>query len=126
MVFRLIAPDWAKLPKKTLEGQFNDADLRALNEQGYNVYYFVNQPNSVEAGKPVDGSQITKFDWVFIDVDLKDKVYESKEECISIIQDLDLQPTQIVDSGNGIHSYWRVTNMDAMSYLRFQRRLMRL
>ncbi len=35
-------------------------------------------------------------------------------------------PTKVIDSGNGIHAYWKVSSLDAMSYLRFQRRLMRV
>lgn len=130
MVFRCIAPDWAiqkgQISQKTLEGQFSDTALRNFNSQGYNVYYFVNQPDTVDLSKPVDGSQITKFSYCFVDMDLKDEVFSSKAEFISLIKDLDLEPTKIVDSGNGVHIYWKVQNMDAMSYLRFQRRLMRL
>lgn len=127
--FRLIAPDWAleeKKIKKSLEGQFDEIDLKLLNADGYNVYYFVNPPSSPDGTKPVDGSQIDKFDWVFIDMDLKDGVYPDKDAFIDTILAADLPPTRIIDSGNGVHVYWKVSNLDAMSYLRFQRRLCRL
>jgi KaiC/GvpD/RAD55 family RecA-like ATPase len=126
-VFRLIAPDWAKkLTKKSIEGQFDEIDLKLMNADGYNVYYFVNPPTSLNSDKPTDGSDIDTFSWVFIDMDLKDKIYASKEQFIETILAADLAPTRIVDSGNGVHVYWRVTNLDAMSYLRFQRRLCRM
>jgi KaiC/GvpD/RAD55 family RecA-like ATPase len=126
-VFRLIAPDWAKkLTKKSIEGQFDEIDLKLMNADGYNVYYFVNPPTSLNSDKPTDGSDIDAFSWVFIDMDLKDKIYASKEQFIETILAADLAPTRIVDSGNGVHVYWRVTNLDAMSYLRFQRRLCRM
>jgi len=130
MIYRLIAPDWAltegKITKKAIEGQFSNADLHSLNEQGYNVYYFPNAPSVYDPSKIVDGSQIDKFDWVFIDMDLKDGVYPNKDAFIDTIIAADLNPTRIVDSGRGVHVYWRVSNLNAMSYLRFQRRLCRL
>lgn len=129
MLYRLIAPAWAVTErglKKAIEGQYNTTDLHSLNEQGYNAYYFVNQPSVIDLSKPCDGSMIDSFSWVFVDMDLKDLVYPNKDAFIDTLLAADLPPTKIVDSGNGVHVYWRVTNLDAMSYLRFQRRLMRL
>lgn len=60
-----------------------------------------------------------------MDFDLKDKAYESKEAFLEALADFELHPTMIVDSGNGIHAYWKVSDLDAMSYLRLQRRLVR-
>ncbi len=126
MLCRLIAPAWATNLKKTMEGQFSETDLKSLNEQGYNVYFWPNPPETPDSSKPVDGSQITSFSQVFVDMDLKDEVYPSKDAFIETILAADLAPTRIIDSGHGVHVYWRVTNLDAMSYLRFQRRLCRL
>lgn len=129
MLYRLIAPEWAMQEhnlKKALEGKFSKAELKELNEKGYNAYYFVNPPSVIGTSKPTDGSQIDSFSWVFVDMDLKDKVYPSKDAFIDTILAADLQPTKIVDSGRGVHVYWRVSNLDAISYLRFQRRLTRL
>lgn len=129
-IFRLIAPKWALdngfITKKTLEGQYSDSELTVLNKQGYNIYYLVNRPSQYDSTKIVDGTDIDIFDWCFVDCDLKDGVYTGKDAFIETLLATDLPPTKIVDSGNGVHSYWRISNLDAMSYLRFQRRLTRL
>lgn len=129
-LFRLIAPQWAlnKNPKlrRVLEGQFNPPDIRQFNNDGYNIYYLPNYPSHYNKGITVDGTHIDMFEWVFVDCDLKDGIYESKEQFIEVIGAVGIAPTKIVDSGNGVHAYWKVSNLDAMSYLRFQRRLLRL
>lgn len=126
MIYRLISPEWANLKPKVLEGEFTQAEIVEYNAAGYNIYYLPNAPTQYEKGKPIDGSMIDQFNWVFVDCDLKDKTYASKEDFIATIGEIGIEPTTIVDSGNGIHVYWRVQNLDPMSYLRFQRRLMRL
>jgi len=126
---RLIAPEWAvneKGLKRVLEGEFTNEEISLLNAEGYNVYYLPNHPKEYKPGVSVDGTHIDIFDWVYCDFDLKSNTYESKEAFLEALGVSGIQPTKIVDSGNGIHVYWRVTNLDAMSYLRFQRRLIRL
>lgn len=127
---RLIAPQWAlnKNPKlkKVLEGSFSDIDLKDLNKSGYNVYYLPNYPSEYQKGISIEGSMIDVFNHVFVDMDLKDGVYPDKESFFEILAATNIPPTKVIDSGNGIHAYWQVSNLDAMSYLRFQRRLMRL
>ena len=86
MVYRLILPNWAKeehpeLPK-VLEGEFTKEELSQYNNNSYNIYYLPNGPKVYEAGTTVDGSQIDQFDWAFVDMDLKDNIYKSKEEFI--------------------------------------------
>lgn len=127
---RLIAPKWAtdsdsSLPR-VLEGLFTDEQIAEYNVQGYNIYYLPNYPSHYQKGVTVDGSQVDVFEYVFVDCDLKDGIFESKDAFLSLVKVVDIPPTQVVDSGNGIHVYWKVDNLDAMSYLRFQRRLMRL
>lgn len=128
MVFRLILPEWAtsgSLPK-VLEGQFSDDQVQLYNEQGYNCYFLPNEPSVYDAAKPVAGHDIDTFSYVFIDMDLKSGVYSSKEEFISYVKQFEhITPSVIVDSGNGIHCYWRVTDLDARSFLKLQRRIMR-
>ncbi len=130
MIYRLIAPNWAldKNPnmKRVLEGQFTSEQIKQYNNQNYNIYYLPNYPKSYQSGITVDGSMIDTFNYVFVDCDLKDKVYEDKESFISAIGAAEISPTKVVDSGNGVHVYWKVSSLDAMSYLRFQRRLLRL
>lgn len=124
LIYRLISPKWLKLP--VLEGQFSDEQITEYNSQGYNIYYLPNYPSTYTSGTSASGADIDSFDWVFVDCDLKDKIYESKEAFIDAVVASGVTPTKIIDSGNGVHVYWKVTNLDPMSYLRFQRRLMRL
>lgn len=131
MVFRCIAPDWLmeKNPhtRKVLEGEFSAEKLTELNQQGYNIYFLPNSPGMYVPGKLVDGSQIDTFTVVFVDMDLKDGTYKSKEDFLKKLQENPkLLPSFVVDSGNGVHAYWSVSDLDAMSYLRLQRRLMRV
>jgi ABC-type dipeptide/oligopeptide/nickel transport system ATPase component len=129
MLYRLIAPNWLlderrDLPK-TYEGHFSKERLLELNTLGYNVYVFPNYPSQYEDGTHVDGSQIDVFNFVFVDCDLKHGSYSTKEQFIEICGKFPQEPTLIVDSGNGIHAYWLIDDLDAMSYLRLQRRLCR-
>lgn len=123
---RLIAPKWM-VGHKPKEGMFTDAQLEAYNTQGYNIYYLPNGPKEYTRDmSPIDGTHIDDFKWIFVDCDLKDGVWASKDEFIDALAHFKMTPNRIVDSGNGIHAYWQVSDLDAMSYLRFQRRLTRL
>ena len=124
-IFRLIPAKWTT-GLKPMEGHFSDSELLNLNEQGYNIYYLPNYPSEYKQGTTVIGAQIDVFNYVFVDCDLKDEVYQSKEEFIEALAIAGIEPTTIVDSGNGVHAYWKVSNLDTKSYLRFQRRLCRL
>lgn len=128
MIYRLIAPDWAlkQVHSRVLEGEFNDVQIKAFNAKGYNVYYLPNYPKNYDSNVIVTGAHIDTFTRVFVDCDLKDGVYRNKDEFLVAIANADIPPSQIVDSGNGIHAYWNVEDLDANSYLRFQRRLLRL
>lgn len=128
-IYRLILPAWAEIEfpyqRKVLEGQFTKEELLEHNAQGYNVYYLPNRPSSYTPGTIVDGSQIDTFEYVFVDFDLKENKYESKEAFTDFLFKFSLYPSRIVDSGNGIHVYWKVSDLDAMSFLKLQRKLMR-
>lgn len=130
MVYRCILPQWQaeKRPdlRRVVEGELSQEQLNILNADGYNIYFLPNHPNIYEAGTTVDGSHIDVFNFVYVDFDLKMGKYANKEDFISYVQQFpELNPTFIVDSGNGIHVYWNVLDLDAMSFLRLQRRLMR-
>lgn len=129
-VFRLIAPSWLTkkhpgLPR-VLEGQFTDKQVKDYNAKGYNVYYLPNYPSVYQKGSTTDGGDIDTFNFIFVDFDLKSNTYGSKDDFIQALGEIAPPPTSIVDSGNGVHAYWRVTDLDAKSYLRLSRRLMRL
>lgn len=128
-IYRCILATWKaeedpSLPK-VHEGQFSQDVLEVLNSLGYNIYYLPNYPSEYKENVIVTGKQIDRFDWVFVDMDLKDNIYPSKEAFIKKMTYSDVVPTRIIDSGNGIHAYWRVKDLDAMSYLRLSRRLIR-
>lgn len=130
-VYRLIAPEWLqkKSPglSKVLEGQFSDIQIQKYNKQGYNVYVVPNHPKEyVKGPTPIDGTNIDVFEYVFVDMDLKDKVYASKDDFLARLGEINIPPTKVIDSGGGIHAYWKINDLDAMSYLRLSRRFMRL
>ncbi len=112
--------------RRVYEGEFTQDELDALNSEGYSVFYFPNYPSKLTPGKTIDGSQVDTFQYVFVDFDLKTKTHPDKESFVASLPAFPLEPSQIVDSGGGVHVYWKVTDLDAMSYLRLSRRLMRL
>lgn len=127
---RLILPQWAlnesPSKRKVVEGKFTYEEILEYNQDNYNVYYLPNTPSNYISGVIVDGSHIDVFNWVFVDCDLKDGIYSNKDEFLEALGISGISSTMVIDSGHGVHAYWQVSNLDAMSYLRFQRRLMRL
>lgn len=129
LLCRIIPPRWLldeqpNIPK-VLEGEFSTEDIRKHNKTGYNVYYFPNCPKEYDSSTTVNGSHIDTFECVFVDFDLKSDTRD-KDAFLSEVAESAMPPAKIVDSGNGIHVYWRVSDLDAKSYLRLSRRLMRL
>lgn len=128
-IYRLILAPWAAdaspYKRKVLEGQFTQDELAGYNEEFYNIYYLPNYPKEYDRSKTVDGSMVDTFEWVYIDMDLKDEAWPSKEVFVDFVANSDPKPTKIIDSGNGVHCYYRVTDLDAFSFLKLQRRLCR-
>lgn len=127
MLVRFIAPKWLYVRgiPKALEGDYTFDKIKIANAEGYNVYFWPNSPDSIPTDHPVNGTDISNFNYVFVDFDLKSQIYKTKEEFIAAIRDANIAPTIIVDSGNGVHVYWQVSDLDAKSYLKLARRLMR-
>lgn len=129
MIYRCILPTWASQEDpskpKVVEGEFSEQEITKLNQQYYNIYYLPNYPSIYNPGTTVDGSQIDTFRFVFIDMDLKQGKHKDKKEFINRLLVDGFSPTYVVDSGNGVHAYWQVQDLDAMTFLRLQRRLMR-
>lgn len=129
MLYRCIAPKWLTEEnpnaRRVWEGEFDEAKISELNESGYNIYFMPNYPSEYVPGKPVDGSMVDTFNYAFMDMDLKDGAYADKKSFIAHVQGSGIEPTFVVDSGNGVHVYYQVSDLDAMSFLRFQRRLIR-
>lgn len=121
----MILPEWAENGnlKKVIEGDFNESEIQHYNSLGYNVYYLPNHPSRYAQGTKLDGTQIDTWEYVFVDCDFKDGKYSSEEEFLEAIGRSGISPSKVVSSGHGIHAYWRITDLDCMSYLRFQKRL---
>lgn len=135
--YRLVKPQWAQPtlangepnPKfieaidgpNTIEGcGFTRDFLAEKNQQGYNVYFFPNHPSRdvySEGVKHLNGRNIDVFNFVFVDMDLKDGKYATKEAFLEKLLQFPLMPSMVVDSGNGIHAYWRVSDLDRNSYV---------
>lgn len=131
MWYRLIPAPWLKEQDKTvhpLEGDFSTEEIAEFNKLGYNIYFFPNTSTfftPTQDHKYLTGDFIDVFSCVFVDMDLKDKKYENKQQFIDKLLAEEIKPTSIVDSGNGVHAYWKTVDLDPMSYLRLQRRLTR-
>lgn len=135
--YRLVKPRWAQPTlsngepnpdfieaidgPNTHEGcGFTPEFLREQNAKGYNIYFFPNHPSTdvYKTGvKYLNGRNIDVFNFVFVDMDLKDGKYASKEEFLQVLLQFPLKPTLVVDSGNGVHAYWRVTDLNRASYV---------
>lgn len=129
MIIRAILPQWAveasPTKRRVHEGDFNEAKIADLNSQFYNVYFLPNYPSTYTPGVTVDGTHIDTFTTVFADMDLKDGTYRDAEEFLSTLGEFALPPSKVVKSGNGVHAYWKVSDLDAMSFLKLNRRICR-
>lgn len=128
MICRMILPDWAhhSVKKRVIEGDFSNAKIQYLNKQGYSIFYLPNHPAHYDKSNTINGTHIDVFNCVFVDFDLKSGIHESKESFIEALASSGIKPTKVVDSGGGIHAYWYLSDLDAKSYLRLTRRIMRL
>lgn len=124
MYCRLIPAKWMGPEHKVLERDFSHKELLELNAIGYNIYHWPNHPSIYPEGN-VSGPDIDIFNWVFVDMDTKDGVYTKEQFIEKLTENENLLPSKIIDSGNGIHAYWQVSDLDVKSYLRLTRRLAR-
>lgn len=144
--YRLIKPDWAKKLlengkpnpkfvteindlKNTHEGtNFSPEFIKQKNDEGYNCYFFPNHPSKdvyAEGAVALAGKHIDVFNYVFVDMDLKDKKYETKEEFLQKLSEFPLKPSMVVNSGNGIHAYWSVSDLTRDVYVYMQLALLK-
>lgn len=129
MVYVILAPEWLQQEHgdtQPLQGEYSLAEIETYNSQGYNIYYYPNYPKFYHNDGFLKGKDIDVFEWVFVDMDLKDGTYASKEDFIATLGEHNLIPTRIVDSGGGVHAYWRISDLDATAFLSLNRRLARL
>ncbi len=128
LLCRLIAPKWLadKGAARALEGLFTDEQIAERNSEGYNIYHWPNYPKQYDGSHNVNGADIDTFKYVFVDFDLKSGTYPSKDAFLEKVLLSSIPPSRVIDSGGGIHAYWRVSDLDVKGYLRLTRRLMRL
>ena len=130
MFCRLIPPTWLKEQgAKVEEGIFKNDYIEKKNKEGFGAYWFPNHPdardfNYSEEKKYLNGRDISVFNYAFVDMDLKDGKW-TKEEFIKEVVNYELRPSIVVDSGNGVHAYWRVKGLDRMDYTNLQMKLLR-
>lgn len=137
MFYRLIKPDWAKPTKangetnpdfvQEIQGpdviedyNLSPEFLAEKNGQGYNLYFFPNHPDRnvyTEGVKHLSGKHISVFNFVFVDMDLKDGIYETKEAFFEVVSKFPVKPTMVVNSGNGVHVYWRINGLTRDQYV---------
>lgn len=140
MLYALIPPQWLRDIDPTVRNLQLDCTLEEAleyNEIGYNLYSYANSPKPgaiTDLSQFVTAKDIDQFDWIFMDLDMKDYLstdlnrrheYATKDAVVERLLSDSILPGRIVDSGGGIHAYWRVCDLDAKSYLRLQRRLAR-
>lgn len=134
MRYRLIKPDWAKeSPEKggtegpnSIDGDdFTEDFLKNKNAQGYGIYYFPNYNSKPVKDNFTAGRHIDVFNVVYVDMDLKDGIYESPDFFIQKLIEFDLIPNKIVRSGNGVHAYWKVSNLTRERFVSLQLRLIK-
>lgn len=140
MFIRMIKPGWARPAldngnsnpefKKEIEGpnviegcSFTDEFISSKNQEGYNVYFFPNHPSTDVYEKGVHalaGKHIDVFNYVFVDMDLKDKVYETTEDFLKKVGSFPIKPTMTIKSGHGVHVYWKITDLTRDAYVFLQ------
>lgn len=138
MFFRLIKSNWGKqyindeinpgfvrdIPGPNIyEGCFDEQYINDKNQVGYNIYFFPNHPASniyTNEKKFLSGKDIDTFNYVFVDMDLKDKIYKSKEAFYDKLATFKLLPTMTIDSGHGVHAYWSVSDLSRDAYVMIQ------
>jgi hypothetical protein len=121
-------PDFIQLIKghNTVEGVFDEEFVQQKNAEGYNVYWFPNHPSKDVYSEDkfyLSSKDIDCFEYVFVDMDLKDGIYKSKEDFLATVTEFPLKPSMVVDSGNGIHVYWKIKDLTRDTYVAVQKRL---
>lgn len=112
--------------RDVIEGVFKEKYVAKRNKEGFNVYWFPNHPKKnvySDEKKYVNGRDIDIFEFLFVDMDLKDGIYKTKEAFYEEVSKFPLKPTLTVDSGNGVHVYWKMKDLNRDAYVVMQKRL---
>lgn len=73
---------------------------------GYAIYY---TPNSMKKGKRTAPNTI-KFNAIYLDFDFIIDIDKNKKSIVTILEDLQLPPSAIIETKHGVHSYWFLQN----------------
>lgn len=88
------------------------SDLKESNKEGFNIYY------GVLTGKEESGDKFSCLEMPGISVDIDAKDFESKhgawEHIFRTIARTGLEPTFIIDSGNGYHLYFLFSKFEVV------------
>jgi len=127
MRLRMILPaifEHKSLPKVIEKEDFEitEAQLKEYNKMGYNIYYFPNG-NSKPISHNLNARDVDKWEWVFVDMDLKDEIYKTKLQFLDVLHNFPVAPTKVIDSHHGCHSYWRISDLNMEKYLEIQKAL---
>lgn len=92
--------------------QITSGDTEALkkfiikgDQRGWGTYVCVSTMLSTKHHHSKES--INEIPALHIDIDLKDLALDNKEDVIKKLKGLRLPPSILVDSGNGIHAYWK-------------------
>lgn len=83
--------------------------LKKYGGEGCNLYHSVNAPDADVTSKPKKGQTPTAY-YLHVDCDPQTgDIAAEKARYIALIQKYALPPSFIVDSGSGIHAYWKLS-----------------
>lgn len=109
--FRCIKRDSRPIDYNGYYDETANKTLSQINEQGYEVYFVVNNGGYKDA-------DIKKINAVFIDLDCgrdqermyfpPDVVQRYKDEKLQVIRNWEYKPSYVVETRNGLHVYWLV------------------
>jgi len=99
---------------------YSISEIVALNSEGFNIYTF---PNKIPKGRGnVNDASVLKINYLFVDMDFKQQVYANTEAFIAKIKEF-LEPTIIIHTGNGLHVYWKISDITVSEFKQHQQRL---
>ena len=84
--------------------------INRLHDNGYNVYFTVNEPKAGAPDSKLDKTEIGSIRAVYADPDIgdgEDRV-EERQRILDAIERLGCKTTCIIGSGNGFHPQWRL------------------
>ena len=107
-----------------IDWQHVKGQVMQLDRAGADVY-FSTCPGTIRKAEPYQRIEIKDVHWLpalFMDIDTsasastaEKKVPASPEQAVKLLQKLKTPPSAIVNSGHGIHAYWRLQEPEAVN-----------